>query len=154
MTLSIKRTELEFMTYNEILQVVTAWMVVDACYCATVLFLKISVGIFLLRIIIKKHQRWIVYGTMAVSTLVSTATMFFAIFQCGVPKGAGNYIMKRVFGQCVSGESVLGMTFTLACVTALSDFIFTILPIFILKDAKMNKRAKWSLGLILGLGGL
>ncbi|KAF2097419.1 hypothetical protein NA57DRAFT_58009 [Rhizodiscina lignyota] len=154
MEISVSRTELEFMKYPEILAVIKAWIIVDAFYCATQTMLKISVGIFLLRVIIRKHHRWIVYGVMAISTVWGVATMIFAIFQCGVPKSAELYVEKRIFNECVSPPSVLGMSFVLGGVTALSDVTFTVLPIFILRDAKMNKRAKISLGIILGLGGL
>lgn len=64
-------------------------------YVATVTFLKISLGVFLLRIINTKGQRMLIYAVMTVSTVWGLVAIFVAIFQCGYPYSAGYFLLRR-----------------------------------------------------------
>lgn len=142
------------MGLDEIIAVTKAIIIVQIFYVATITMVKISLGIFLLRIIIKKWQKRVIYAVLAFSTTWGIVTLFVAIFQCGYPKSAIYYLESRMFGKCISGPATNGITYTHGVISALSDFTFTALPLFILQDAKMNRRARILLSVILSLGGM
>jgi hypothetical protein len=47
-----------------------------------VMFAKLSIGFFLLRLIRAKTQRYIIYFALLVNTLFSIAYFFLVLFQC------------------------------------------------------------------------
>lgn len=153
--ISVSRTEFEYMSLKEIIDVVRCVIIVLTFYAATITMVKLSLGLFLLRIIIKKWQKRVVYVVLACTIVWGVVTTLFAIFQCGYPESAEVFVQRRIFGKgCVSPEAANGITFSHGVVTTVSDFIFTAGPLVILRDVKMNRRAKILLGLILALGGM
>jgi len=49
------------------------------------IFVKLSLGMFFLRIVLQRWQQWLVKGVMAMSVVFGIAYTFFVIFQCGAP---------------------------------------------------------------------
>lgn len=86
---------LDHMAWVDLVSAVKGLMLVLVFYVATITFLKISLGVFLLRIINHKTHKIIVYIVMAVSTVWGIVSMMVAIFQCGYPSSAGYYITRR-----------------------------------------------------------
>jgi hypothetical protein len=87
-------------------------------------------------------QRWqkrTVYAILTVSTVFNIAYFFFAVFQCGVPDP---YWSKKLYGECVSMESVLGMGYAHATITALTDLILALLPIPVIHQARIKPQEK------------
>ena len=113
------------------------------------IFLKISLGIFFLRIVIRPWHAIFVYAIMTVSTAFGIAYFFFALFQCGNPT---KILENKLAGHCQSASTQLGMGYTHASVQAFSDWAFASLPVIILWDAKMDRRTKASVAFILMLG--
>ena len=124
-------------------------IICEATYLQTVLWLKLSLGFFFLRIVNQKWQKHFCYGIMIFSTLVNITDTFYVIFMCGDP----HFFLKRyITGQCTSHKANLGVLFTHAGTTTLTDLMFAVLPIFVLWHVQMNRRKKLSVGFILGLG--
>lgn len=140
-------------------------------YTMTIVFLKLSVGVFLIRISNRKLHKRIIYATMAISTIWGLVTVLILIFQCGYPSSMNEYIiastaalsyiicaaadsMTGVNAKCISGAVALGIGYSWAVVTTGSDFLFTALPLFILRDAQINKRARIVLSVLLTMGAL
>jgi hypothetical protein len=123
--------------------------VAEVFYLTTILFLKVSLGLFFLRVIIKKWLRKIVYATIIISTLINIYHCFFVVFSCGNPK---LYLEHTLEKQCVRKSVVVGLAYEQATVTTLTDWIFALLPIPLLWNTTMDRRSKLSVGLILSLG--
>ncbi|KAF2104361.1 hypothetical protein NA57DRAFT_51193 [Rhizodiscina lignyota] len=121
----------------------------EALYLATLMFLKISLGIFFLRIVIRKWQRRTIYVVMALSTAVSFAHIWIVVFLCGNPK---HYLVNYLADQCISRPAQKGLLYEQASTTTLTDFIFASMPLPILWNAQMNTRTKISVGFVLLLG--
>jgi hypothetical protein len=131
------------------------WLLVtEYFYILTMLVLKISLAIFFLRIIAKPWQRNLVYAAVTLSTLFNIGYFFFAVFQCGIPKGAFVFFIKKVSGKCINKAEILGVSYAHGAVTTFTDLIFAFLPVFMLHDTNMNRREKWTVGLILVLGAM
>ncbi|KAF2815709.1 uncharacterized protein BDZ99DRAFT_432408 [Mytilinidion resinicola] len=122
----------------------------QAIYIVTICFLKISLGIFFNRIVVKPWQKTLILVVVVVSTVQSVANFFFAIFRCGAP--VGDYLTKQIAGQCASRRTNLILLYMHAAVTTITDWIFAGLPVAVVWDAKMDVRTKCSVGFILSLG--
>ena len=127
-------------------------LVAESFYILTVLAFKISLGLFFLRITKEPQLRMVVYITIGISTAFSIAYFFFVVFQCGVPKNAMTFILSKLRGRCRAKATALGMAYTHALVVSLTDFVFAILPLALLKNSLLDRREKWIVGLILVMG--
>lgn len=80
---------------------------------------------------------------------------WFAIFQCGTYSSSFEFISRRIGGKgCVSDTATLGLTYTHAGVTTLTDWTFLLLPIVILRGSLMGRSEKWTVGTILGFAAV
>jgi hypothetical protein len=114
--------------------------------------IKISLGIFLLRIMIRRLEKRIIYIAVTLSTLFGTALFFFAVFQCGKVNSPFEFWVRRASNECVSKSQALGMNYSHAAITTVTDWTFAVLPIAMLKRSKMVHREKTIVGFILLMG--
>ena len=126
-------------------------LITEYFYPLTMLLLKVSIGYFFLRIIEVSWQRRVVWAVMVVSIVANIGYFFFLLFQCGKPAGGEDFLQRQLARQCISTEGANGIIYTHGVLDTLSDVVFASLPYFLLKDSMMNKREKWSTGLILAL---
>jgi len=129
-------------------------LVMEVFYIVTMMTLKISIGIFFLRIAFRTWHRRIVYVALGFSTLFSVAYLFFSIFQCGYFTSALAFFLKRVADECVSREANFATALTVGIITTLTDMSFAILPFAVLHGAAINKREKFIVGFILTLASV
>jgi hypothetical protein len=128
-------------------------LITEHFYTLGMLTLKISLGLFFLRIMSEKWQKWIIYVTLFISTSFGISNFFFSIFQCGYFNSIWVFLERRItLEHCVSRAAGLGMSYTQSAVATLSDWTFAALPLFVLKDLHMQKREKYTIMFILSLG--
>lgn len=119
-------------------------------HAATMIILKISLGIFYLRIVVSRWQKVTVYATVGVATLFGLFYFFAVLFSCGLPaKFLVNALQDKCWG---TPESRFATNLTAGTINALSDFILATLPITLIRKACMPLPAKLSAGVILLLG--
>jgi hypothetical protein len=116
--------------------------------------LKLSLAVFFLRIATGFWHRVIIYTAVSISCVYSVAMFFFAVFQCGIYKDALEFLTRRLTTGCASDSATLGMTYTHAAVTTLTDWTFILLPFLILRGSLMKTREKWTVGSILGFAAM
>lgn len=116
------------------------------------LVLKISLALFFLRIMVKPWQKRVVYVAITISTLVSTAYFFFAIFQCGYPSNAWVFFISKITDKCITPTQIIAVSYTHGGITTLTDITFAALPLFMLRGSNMNFRERWIVSFILVLG--
>jgi hypothetical protein len=126
----------------------------EVFYIVTMLTLKISIGIFFLRIAFRPWHRRIIYVAVGFSTVFSVAYLFFAIFQCGYFTSALIFFVRRVADECVSRTSNFALALTVGIITTFTDLSFAILPFAILHKAGISKREKVIVGFILTLAAV
>ncbi|CBX99474.1 hypothetical protein LEMA_P087130.1 [Plenodomus lingam JN3] len=135
------------------LQLLTKWVVVsEALYVMAMMTLKISLGIFFARIVIKPWHFMLIYITVGVNIISSTASFFYVLFRCGTE--LNNYVLRQIQDKCTAQPLDLFMAYQSASFITLTDLIFLVLPLIILWNANMDRKSKISIGFILCLAAL
>ncbi|KAH8683351.1 hypothetical protein BGZ60DRAFT_217876 [Tricladium varicosporioides] len=129
------------------------WWCCELAYVSSTAVLKVSIGIFLMRICVKPMQRITIYMTMGIVTTFSIFYFFLIVFQCTPP----TYFWTQYTGgkgTCLESHVIPDATYAHSAVSALVDWTLGILPIFLVWDLAMNPRTKIIVGVILGLGAI
>ncbi|KAH7065589.1 hypothetical protein B0J12DRAFT_715639 [Macrophomina phaseolina] len=117
------------------------WWLCYAFYTTTMLFAKISIGFFLLRVTVEQVYIWIIWIAMATTASTGAVFFFVTVLQCSP---ISFFWSKAVGGQgkCVNIEVIIALTYFYSAVNALCDLTFGILPIFMLWNLNMSRRTK------------
>jgi hypothetical protein len=128
-------------------------LAIETFYIVTMGIFKISLGLFFLRIIINRILRLITICGLVVISVYATVYFFFAVFQCGIPKGSHFWIQK-ISTQCFSPTVTLGLGYVHATLMASSDLWFLCLVFPIILPTRLRFREKINVTLLLCLGTL
>lgn len=113
---------------------------------------KVSVALSLLRItpVTKRAYRLIINIVMYTTVVSLLVFALLCIFQCNpVP-----YFWQRALGAtgtCISMNFVVAFTYIISVSSAICDFTFALLPIFLIKNLNMSKNSKLALIPILSM---
>lgn len=113
------------------------------------IFSKISIGIFLLRIIVEKLHLWLIYVALFINVLSGLAFFLVTLLQCHPVSYFWN---KNQDGACISVDIIVALTYVYSCFNIICDFTFALLPIVIVQGLNMNKRLKIAIIPLLGMG--
>ncbi|KAK3113623.1 hypothetical protein LTR53_008924 [Teratosphaeriaceae sp. CCFEE 6253] len=122
-----------------------------ALYIATTIVFKIALGLFFLRIMVDKWQRYTIYGTVGFAFVYGIGFFFFAVFQCGNP---AHFLEKQILGTCVTGDALYAVNLTAGIINAVADWILALLPVVLLRKAQMPLPAKITAGCLMALGAV
>lgn len=113
------------------------------------IFVKLSVGLFLLRVTIKPLQRWIIYIVMGLTVMAGLVFFFVTLLQC-MPL---SYFWDKTSqtGSCINIDIIIALTFLYSVVSVICDFTFAILPIFLVWNLNMSRNTRLMLIPILGM---
>lgn len=114
------------------------------------MFIKLSIGAFLLRLAIQKRYRYTIYISMAVILVWSLVLWFWDMFQCSPVKAQWDYTLPNY--TCVSAQAVVNAAYALSVMTIVTDWLYALLPIPMIWKLKMTTQAKATVVVILGLG--
>ncbi|KAK0113325.1 hypothetical protein ONS95_013581 [Cadophora gregata] len=123
----------------------------ELLYIITSFFMRLSIGIFILRIMTQKSYIWIIRATLILITLATVMNFFYTIFQCAPIK----YFWLQfsgLKGKCLPAPQVQALSIAFSAVSAAADIIFGVLPIFVLWNLQMNRKAKIIVGALLCVG--
>lgn len=110
---------------------------------------KISIGLFLLRITVKPLQRWIIYTVMGLTVLTGLVFFFVTLLQCTPISFFWDKFSQK--GWCVNVDVIIALTFLYSVISVVCDFTFAILPIFLIWNLNMSVNTKLMLIPILGM---
>jgi hypothetical protein len=110
--------------------------------------LKASVCLFLLRITILKLHIWILYSVMTVTVITGLVFMLVLLLQC---HPISYFWDKTQPGHCIDWNVIIAMSWLWSVFAAMCDFTVGILPIFLVKNLKMDRRTKFAVVGILGV---
>ena len=116
--------------------------------------IKISLGLFFLRIFIERWMRRTTIAIVAVSVMFSVAYLFQVIFQCGAPIKGPEFWEKTLAHQCLYKSLILGFVYTHAILMAVTDATFVILPIIFVSGTTKPLREKVMIAGILVVGAV
>lgn len=86
------------------------------------MFIKLSIGVFLLRLAAQKVYTWILRISIFVVTIWSLAIFFWNIFQCSPVDKQWDY--RITGGRCVSPGEIVSAAYAMTALTVLSDWLY------------------------------
>lgn len=119
-------------------------------YVLSLVFIKNSICMTLLRIAIKKSHRWALYITMGLSTAIGIVGFVGMLTVCQ-PVSA-QWITGS--GKCAPRSTTIAIHYLISAGAIVTDWACAIIPAFILWNAQMRRNVKLSVGIVLGLGSL
>ncbi|KAK1971301.1 integral membrane family protein [Colletotrichum sublineola] len=121
-----------------------------ATYVLDMLFIKLSIGFFLLRLSTSRVYNWIIHVSLAIVTIWSVIIFFWNMFQCSPIEAQWDYTIPD--SECVSADAIVSAAYSISAMNILSDWLYALLPIPMVWSVKMTKQAKATVIVILGLG--
>ncbi|KAH6985313.1 hypothetical protein EDB80DRAFT_756783 [Ilyonectria destructans] len=119
-------------------------------YILDMMFIKLSIGVLLLRLSVLKVYTWILWISLVVITIWSCVIFFWDIFQCNPV--AKQWDFRIMSGHCVAAHQIVAAAYSISAMTILSDWLYALLPVPMLWAVKMSKQARATVIIILGLG--
>ncbi|KAG6088276.1 hypothetical protein E4U15_006423 [Claviceps sp. LM218 group G6] len=121
-----------------------------AIYILNMMFIKLSIGVFLLRIATQKSYIWAIRIVLVIITLWSIGLFIWNLLQCTPIEKQWDF--RITDGQCAGASEVLTAAYALSVMTIVTDWFFALIPIPMLWGVKMSTQAKTTVILILSLG--
>jgi hypothetical protein len=115
------------------------------------IFVKLSLGCFFLRLLVTTEQRYTVYAVVGMACLVNFVMILVDVFFCGNPQGLWR---KEYLGQCIPSSSQLSLSYFQASINALTDVSFAGLPFWLLHKSMLPKKVRYYVYGILSLASL
>lgn len=116
------------------------------------LFLKVSIGLFLLRIAINRVHIWVIRVVIVATVVFSLAYWFVALFQC-YPISVWWHLTGHE-GHCINSHIFVAITFTASSLNSTADWVFGTIPILIVRDLQMNLKTKAIVATLLGFAAV
>ncbi|KAG9245610.1 hypothetical protein BJ878DRAFT_7897 [Calycina marina] len=127
------------------------WFVCELLQIATTALMRLCLGILLASIGTSKAYVYTIYATMAMMSVNTMTSFFLTIFQCS-PIDYFWLQFSGLSGECLPAILVQDLSIVSAAIMALVDLIFGILPIFLIWNLKINRKAKLIAGFLLAIG--
>lgn len=125
-------------------------VVYSGIYALTCVLLKISLGLFFLRIITEKWQRHIIYAGITINTFYGITYFGLCTFGCGDPS---NYLLRITLNQCISIKHVvIPASYVFTGLNAAMDWTMALLPISTIWHLNMPTLTKFYAYLLMLLG--
>ncbi|EME85190.1 uncharacterized protein MYCFIDRAFT_119694, partial [Pseudocercospora fijiensis CIRAD86] len=129
-----------------------AWYFCEIFYVCSTSFLKVSIGLFLLRVATNKIHIWIVRMIMILAAVFGFAFLFVVIFQCWPISDW--WSLDPTQKHCIKPDIVIGLTYGVSGLNVIADWTLGILPAFIVKDLQMSVRQKRLVAIILSFAAV
>ncbi|CAN9089920.1 unnamed protein product [Alternaria alternata] len=125
----------------------------EVFYCAAIIPIKMSITFMLIRIASRRvtyiYALWVVSAMFIVMNLIA---MLYIIFQCTPVSWAWD--TSTPGGKCNPAQTLADIYYATTAVNIATDWFCALLPIPLLWNVQLNRNAKLSVGVILGLGAL
>lgn len=111
---------------------------------------KLSIGAFLLRIVVATLHRWILYTAIFINILTGIIFFFVTTLQCSPISYFWN--KETQAGTCIPIDIIIVLTYIYSSFNIVCDFTFALLPIAIVQGLNMPRRLKIAIVPLLGMG--
>ncbi|KAL7785847.1 hypothetical protein V8C37DRAFT_393546 [Trichoderma ceciliae] len=125
------------------------WWFCYVWYCVTMICSKLSIGYFLLKIVIDRTQRIIIYAALVITVLWGAVFFLVTVLQC---RPVSFFWTRLQPGACLDIMIIEAITYVYSAFSIISDFTFAILPIFLVWHLQMDRKLKFVLVPILSMG--
>ncbi|OBT98391.1 hypothetical protein VE01_03129 [Pseudogymnoascus verrucosus] len=113
-------------------------------------FIKISVGLLLLRLAVVPIHRYILHASIYILALWTTVTFLIVAFQCRPLSLAWNPASGT--GTCMAAISITRLGYAFSALDIGSDFLYAFLPVAMLWNIQMTWKLKFSICIVLSFG--
>ncbi|KAH7389802.1 hypothetical protein BKA66DRAFT_414475 [Pyrenochaeta sp. MPI-SDFR-AT-0127] len=121
-------------------------------YILTTTLLKVSLGLFFLRVLTKRWQTLIFHIILGVSATYGLFYVFVTIFQCGDPAKLADSLLGSP--KCLPSAFLLTTGYLYGVINVIADWTFVLIPISFIIDSDLDRRAKISVSIVMGLGAI
>lgn len=128
-----------------------AFFIAEVMYLLTLCAAKLSIIVLLLRFATSLTMTWVLRLTALVTTIMTVAFVFWITFQCQPVEHQWD---ARVPGVCASRLAYTVSVYVLSAVSAGTDILTAITPIFILRAMTLHRKSKIAAGVTLAIGSL
>ena len=122
----------------------------EVFYILTTTTLKISLGLFFLRVLSKRWQTRLFHTIIAVSATYGLFYALSTIFSCGDPRKIADAFLGSK--QCLPSAFVLATGYIYGIVNIIADWTFVLVPISVLIGSDLDRRSKISVSIVMALG--
>ncbi|KAL1611991.1 hypothetical protein SLS60_000214 [Paraconiothyrium brasiliense] len=129
------------------------WWSCEPTYVFMNIALKLSIGIFLLRIAVERTHRIVLWVSLIAIEVYSLYFLLLFTFQCW-PVSFFWEQFRGGKGTCMRLDIIVGSFYGYSALSCASDWIFSIVPIFIVQGLQMDRRKKISVAIILAFCAL
>ncbi|KAI0383068.1 hypothetical protein F5Y04DRAFT_251753 [Hypomontagnella monticulosa] len=126
----------------------------EICYIVTSLFLKFTVGVFLLRICSRRWHKVTICSMLAVCLVYHIFYAFMTVFQCQPIAFYWGRYTGSTNGTCWSNDLITGSTYAAAGLNAITDWVLGLLPIALVRNLNLSRRSKILVSCTLALGSI
>ncbi|KAI1336575.1 hypothetical protein F5Y15DRAFT_203546 [Xylariaceae sp. FL0016] len=129
------------------------WWTCEPLYVLANMFIKASIAFFLLRLCVSKLHRMIVWAAFAIAELYSVFFFLLFVLQCRPTSLFWlRYTDTPPEGSCLDASVVANSFYGYSAISCLTDWIYSILPMFIVWNLQMDTRMKISVVCVLAAG--
>lgn len=132
---------------NMSIQYVMIWQLF---YVLSLILIKNSICMTLLRIAVNKFHKWALYITMGLSTAIGLVGFIGMLSVCKPITGQ----WETGTGECAPRSTTISLHYLISAGAIVTDWSCAIIPALILWNAQMKRNVKMSVGIVLGLGSL
>ncbi|KAI5204473.1 hypothetical protein E4T39_03547 [Aureobasidium subglaciale] len=129
------------------------WFFCELFYTLATSMLKVSIGLFFLRIANNKWHVRIIKLIMYCSGALGVTYFCIVLFQCK-PISFWWDLDPNHHGRCLSASVMADTSYVVSALNSVADWVFGILPIFIVKDLQMHRHQKAVVAAILGFAAV
>lgn len=129
------------------------WFFCELFYTVATTLLKVAIGLFFLRIAANRWHILIIKTIMYASGVLGITYCAIVLFQCK-PISFWWDLNPHHHGHCLSASVMADTTYVVSALNSLADWVFGLLPIFMVKDLQMHHHQKVVVAMILGLAAI
>ncbi|KAI8932877.1 hypothetical protein NX059_010357 [Plenodomus lindquistii] len=124
----------------------------EVFYILTTTLLKVSLGLFFLRVLTAPWQTRIFHTILVISSVYGLVYILITIFQCGDPAKLADSLLGSP--KCLPSKFLLASGYLYGAINVLADWTFVLIPISVLVGSELDRRSKISVSLIMALGAI
>jgi hypothetical protein len=118
-------------------------------YPFTTILLKLSISLFLLKLALSRRLQWTIYATCTLYTATGLAFFLTGVLRCRPIQRAWDISYN---GECIPQEQENAVIYTNAAIAAGTDWIFALLPMWMVWNTPLKRKVKVVICFLLGLG--
>ena len=124
----------------------------EVFYILTTTALKISLGLFFMRVLTRRWQINLFRIILFISAVSGIFYVCIVIFACGSPEKLALGLVG--YKKCLPPRLILTAGLLYGIINVLADWTFVLIPIWILVESDMDRQMKISVSIVMAFGAM